>query len=147
MELEQLVIDQPLDQVEDTPAGEEEAEVGSPRRCEFAALPGNHQEDRRREDKDPGRQVEEPVDERVRLQPGDRVHPLSAVVAGEHVVPLQDLMEHDAIDEPAKPEAQDKCGCARRRHRRSAYPALRALASHPLRSCCASQVLERALQP
>jgi hypothetical protein len=108
MDPEQLVVDQALHQVEHAPAGEEQAEMRAPRGCELAALPGSYQEDRRREHEKPCGQVEEPVDERVRLQPGHGVHRLAAVIASEHVVPLQDLVKHDPVDEPAEAQAQDK---------------------------------------
>ena len=50
--------------------------------------------------RNPGRQVEEPVGQCVRLEPGDGVGRVVAGV-GEHVVPLQDLVENDPVDEPA----------------------------------------------
>jgi hypothetical protein len=49
--------------------------------------------------------VEEPVGERVGLQAGDGRHRMLAR-AGQHVVPLQDLMEHDAVDEAAEADPE-----------------------------------------
>jgi len=112
------VVDQALHQVEDAPAGEEEAEVHPPGRCEVAALPGAHQQNRGHGDEHPRDEVKETVYERVGLEPSHGVHRLAAAVAREHVVPLQDLVERDPVDEAAEPKAQDKGGCARRRHRR-----------------------------
>ena len=54
--------------------------------------------------------MEEPVDEGVGLESGDGGGRLAAVVAGEHVMPLQDLVEHDAVDEPAEADAYEKGG-------------------------------------
>jgi hypothetical protein len=110
MDSKQLVVDHALHKVEDTPAGEQQTEVPPPRRCQFAPLPGANQEDGGRRDEDPRRHMEEAVDQRVGLQPGDGVHRLAAVVPGEHVVPLQDLVEDDTVDETAKSEAQDEGG-------------------------------------
>jgi hypothetical protein len=60
--------------------------------------------------------VEEPVGERVRLEAGDgrlRV----AALAGQHVVPLQDLVEDDAVDEAAEPDAEQDARDGHRRRR------------------------------
>jgi hypothetical protein len=113
----QLVVDQALHQVEDAPAGEEQPEVHPPRRRQVAAPPGPEQKDRGGRDEDPRRQVEQPVDEGVRLEPRDGIHPLAAVVTREHVVPLEDLVEDDAVDEAPEPEPQHKGG-----RRRGARP-------------------------
>ena len=56
-------------------------------------------------DRDPGGEMEQPIPERVRLQPGDRRRGVAAL-AGEHVMPLQDLVEHDPVDEPTEAEAE-----------------------------------------
>jgi hypothetical protein len=49
--------------------------------------------------------MEEPVGQGVGLEPGHRVR---RVVDGgrEHVVPLQDLVEDDAVHEPAEAHSQ-----------------------------------------
>ena len=65
-------------------------------------------------DEYPSRQVEEAVDQRVRLQPGEGVHWLASVLSREHVVPLEDLVKDDAVDESAEPETHDERGGFRR---------------------------------
>jgi hypothetical protein len=51
--------------------------------------------------------VEEAVGQRVRLEPRDGVRRVVPGV-GQKVVPLEYLVQHDAVDEPAEPEAQDE---------------------------------------
>jgi hypothetical protein len=51
-----------------------------------------------------GRDVEQPVDEGVQPQIFNRIRWKSR--AADHVMPLQDLVKYDAIEEPAKPQAQ-----------------------------------------
>jgi len=63
--------------------------------------------------------MEEPVDERVRLQTGNGVHRLTAVLAGEHVVPLENLVQQDAVDEPAEADAHQQRRSLRRPRRPS----------------------------
>jgi hypothetical protein len=108
MEAEELVVDQPLDEIEGAPSGEQQPGVCPPGRRKLAALPCSQHQARRDGDEDPGRQVEEAVDEGVGLEPRHRVHRLAPGIPGEHVVPLEDLMEHDAVDEPAEAESQDE---------------------------------------
>src|SRR5215217_574788 len=70
VDAEQLVIDDALDDVEDTPTGEQHAEMNAPRRRQLAALPGTDYQQHRRDDQEPSREVEEAVGERVVLQAG-----------------------------------------------------------------------------
>jgi hypothetical protein len=105
---EQLVVDGALHEVEDPPAGEEEADVQAPWRRQLAAVPGADQQNAGHDDQDPGGKVEEAVDEGVRLESGDGVHRLAAVLAREHVMPLEDLMKRDPVDEATKPETQSE---------------------------------------
>jgi hypothetical protein len=63
--------------------------------------------------------MEESVGEGVRLEARDRRLRVAAL-AGQHVVPLQDLVQDDAVDEAAEPEAkQDARSGHRRRPSRS----------------------------
>jgi hypothetical protein len=50
--------------------------------------------------------MEEPVRERVGFQPCDRVH-RPVVRAGNHVVPLEELVEDDAVYESPEAETED----------------------------------------
>ena len=99
-----------FDQVEGAPAGEQHPEVRPPRRGE-PALPSTPSvvsviADG---DEDPRGEVEEAVHECVLLQSGDGVGRVLAR-AGEHVVPLEDLVKHDAVDEPAEADPQQERG-------------------------------------
>ena len=55
--------------------------------------------------------MEEAVGERVRFQPGHSVD-RAFLGAGDHVVPLQDLVEDDAVHESAEGEAEQNRGRA-----------------------------------
>ncbi len=112
---EQLVIDRSLGEVESAPADQHEADqradaVGDPP----AGSPQEHEPDRHEQ---PGRGVEEAVREGVRLEPGDGGLGI-ALGAREHVVPLQDLVQHDAVHEAAEAYAQEDPGCRERPSRR-----------------------------
>jgi hypothetical protein len=57
---------------------------------------------------------EDSVPERIRLQAvnsGLRV----AAFAGEHVMPLEQLVEHDSVHKAAQPDPQHDPGCSRTR--------------------------------
>ncbi len=53
--------------------------------------------------------MEEAVDEGVGLQPRDSRHRVVAG-GGQHVVPLQDLVQDDPVDEAAEAEAEQQAG-------------------------------------
>ena len=106
---EQVMIDETLDQVERTPADEEETDVRAPWRGHPSLLPHADGKPHPDEHEDPRRQVEQTVGDRVRLQPGDRRRRVS-VGGRQHVMPLQDLVQDDAIDEAAQPDAQQQTG-------------------------------------
>src|SRR5829696_1814190 len=67
-------------------------------------------------DGDPGERMEEAVRKRVRLEARHRRGRVAALAA-QHVVPLEDLVEDDAVDEPAEPDAEEDAGRARPDHR------------------------------
>jgi hypothetical protein len=81
--------------------------VAAPWRRHVAALPGADVERRAGYDRDPGGGVEEAVGERVVLEAGD-ARGRAAALAREHVVPLEDLVEDDPVDEAAEPDAQEQ---------------------------------------
>ena len=60
---------------------------------------------RTEEDDDPRRDVEEAVGEHVVFQPTDGGGGVLSG-GGEHVVPLEHLVEHDPIQEPAEPNPE-----------------------------------------
>lgn len=53
--------------------------------------------------------MEEPVSERVVFSAADRACRAAALV-GQHVVPLEDLVEHDSVHKPTEPDAKEKRG-------------------------------------
>jgi hypothetical protein len=89
-------------------------------RGELAALPGAQRQRHRDSDQHPCGEVEESVRERVGLQTG---HGAARVLAGvgEHVMPLQDLVQDDPVDEPPEADADEErrapsgsCECSTR---------------------------------
>jgi hypothetical protein len=55
--------------------------------------------------------VEEAIGQRVGLEPGDRRRRMLAGVR-EHVVPLEDLVQDDPVDEPSEAQAEEEPGGA-----------------------------------
>src|SRR4029450_12441791 len=101
MDAKYLVVDQSLHDVEDAPAGQDEPEVEPPVRCQASLAPSLDRGDGSDQDKNPGRQMKEPVCQRVDFQPGAGVHRVAADVT-YHVVPLKDLVKHNAVNEAPK---------------------------------------------
>jgi hypothetical protein len=54
------------------------------------------------QDKNPSRQMKEAVCQGVDIQPVGGVHRVAAYVA-DHVVPLKDLVKHNAVNEAPRP--------------------------------------------
>lgn len=102
VDTEEVVIDDALDQVEDAPAGEHEAEVEAPVRGQPTLTPRGDRGDRAEEDEEPGRDVEEPVGQRIHLESGDGGHRVVLDVT-DHVVPLEDLVQTIPSMNPPKP--------------------------------------------
>jgi hypothetical protein len=71
-----------------------------------------------RDDEEVSGGVEQPVPERVHLQVAHAVGRVAA--ARQHVVPLQDLVEHDAVEEAAEAEPEENS----RGRRKSLLPRL-----------------------
>ena len=114
MDAEELVVDQTLDEIEGAPARQQHPDMNAPRRRQLPSLPGPYRQQHATDDEEPCRQVEEPVGEGVRLETGDCTARMVPRVR-EQVMPLQDLVENDAVDEPTKAQPQDE----RRRSGRS----------------------------
>jgi hypothetical protein len=51
--------------------------------------------------------VEEPVCQRIDFQPGDGVHRVAADVT-HHVMPLKDMVKHNAVNEAAQTQAEEQ---------------------------------------
>jgi hypothetical protein len=109
VDTQDLVIDDPFSEIEGAPADQEAAEVSAPRRREFTPLPRPGSRNRARQDRDPGPDVEEAVCKCVVLQPDDGARWVAALVR-EHVVPLKNLMEQDAIHEATDTNAHQEGG-------------------------------------
>ena len=114
MEAKYLMVDQPLHDVEDAPAGEDEPEMEAPVRCQASLPPSPDRGDGSGQDKNPSRQMKEAVRQGVDFQPGNGVHRVAAYVA-DHVVPLKDLVKHNAVNEAPKTQAIQQTGHLRRR--------------------------------
>jgi hypothetical protein len=69
---EQQVVDSALHDVEHAPARQHQPDVERPVRCSAPLPPALQGDDRGGHDEQPGEQVEQPVGQRVGLQPGDR---------------------------------------------------------------------------
>ena len=75
--------------------------MGAPWRGQIASLPSPHRQRRARDYRNPRGEVKDAVGERVVLEPG---HPRcgTAPLIGEHVMPLENLVEQDSVDESAR---------------------------------------------
>jgi hypothetical protein len=112
MDAKDLVIDQPFDNVEDSPPGDDQPEVETPVGSEPSLPPSADCGDGTCQDQEPSSDVEESIGQCVHLEPGDRLHRLFVT---DHVVPLQDLVQDDAIDEAPEAEAIEQSLQFRRR--------------------------------
>jgi hypothetical protein len=106
---EQMVVDETLGDVEEPPAEQHPAGEHAARADAHVRPRGPPEEPDADGSEDPRRRVEEPVGEGVRLEPGDGRLRIAAL-AREHVVPLQDLVQHDAVHEAAQPDAEHDAG-------------------------------------
>src|SRR5215212_1849158 len=104
VDAENLVVDDPFDEVEGAPADDDPARESVPRFGPAPrALVAPPEQPDAASDSEPGEGVEETVGNRVLLQV---VHACRREpgASGQHVVPLEDLVEHDAVHEPAEPD-------------------------------------------
>jgi hypothetical protein len=105
--VQDVVVDDPFHQVEQPPAERLPADEGpgGPRHVgPLARLP---QQGHAGHGRGPGEGVEQPVPEHVDL---DVPHARRRQLARQHLVRLQDLVEHDPVHEPAQPDAQERGG-------------------------------------
>jgi hypothetical protein len=95
MQVQQLMVDQAFDGVEQTPAHQHATDE---RPCPAFLVAGTvrrHQSEDTGDRHDPRRHVEDPVTERVELQIREGI---GGRPSADHVVPLQDLMQDDAVE-------------------------------------------------
>jgi len=114
MNAKYLMVDQPLHDVEDAPAREDEPKVEAPVRRQTSLPPSPDRGNGSGQDKNPSRQMKKPVCQRVDLQPGNGVRRVATYVA-DHVVPLENLVKHNAVNEAPKTKAIQQTGHLRRR--------------------------------
>lgn len=105
MDTEDLVVNGPLDDVEQPPAETQQTSVRAPARWSLAALPCAHEQSGSHQHEHPRRQMEEPVRDGVALQAPHGVD--RAAFCGTHkVVPLKQLVQNDPVNEPAEAKAK-----------------------------------------
>ena len=107
VEAEDVVIDDAFNEVKRSPPDQEAADVSAPRWREFTPLPGSRGSDRAGQDCDPSGHMKEPVREGVVLQTTDGVSRTAPLIR-EQVVPLEDLVKEDAVDESAEADAHEQ---------------------------------------
>jgi hypothetical protein len=99
-----VVVDDALDEVENPPTGEDPSQQVLAARAEHVgtAPPERHEPD----DQEPIRHgVEQAISERVHLKAAD-ISRGEIPRTGQHVMPLQDLVQQDAIEESAETQSQ-----------------------------------------
>jgi dipeptidyl aminopeptidase/acylaminoacyl peptidase len=107
MKVQDLMVDQALDGVEETPADEHAADE---RRGPALLVPRpvrRHQDEHAGDRDDPRRRVEDAVAQCVQLQVLQRVRWRRSA---DHVVPLEDLMEDDAVEESTQSDSEEDGG-------------------------------------
>ncbi len=107
MEAEDLVVDDPLDEVEEPPAEQQRAAERTARPRNVRTTRGAPQHRHSGGHEDPCGGVKKPVPHHVDLH---RYEVDGHDPGGQHVVPLQDLVEDDAVDESAEPDTQEHAG-------------------------------------
>jgi hypothetical protein len=107
VDAEEVMIDEALDEVEQPRTDEQRADERSPPH-ESPELPaGAPQEDEPEHGHDPGGAVKEAVGEGIQL---DVVPDRLVLDRGEHVMPLEHLVQQDAVGEPTQGKPQDDAG-------------------------------------
>jgi hypothetical protein len=83
--------------------------VEAPVRCQPSLPPSLNRGDGSGQHKNPSRQMKEPVCQGVDFQPGNRAHRVTTYIA-DHVVPLKDLVKHNAVNEAPQTQAVQQTG-------------------------------------
>jgi hypothetical protein len=105
VDLEDVVIHDPFDEIEDPPAGENPTEERSPIVTDVVTSDGVPEHEKPGNDEQPRRAVEETIGERIRLETLDCGSGM-VTRAGQQVMPLEDLMKNDTVDETTEPCSQ-----------------------------------------
>ena len=100
---EQLVVHHPLNEVEDAPSEQESAGQQLAGPGEVPPMGRAPQDEQPDNDEDIGAAVEQPVPKGVELQVAESVN---WIPTAQHMVPLEHLVQDDAIEEAAKAKAE-----------------------------------------
>src|SRR4051812_17285925 len=107
MQVQELMVDQAFDGVEEAPADEHAADERGRAAFLVPRPVRRHQNEHADDRDDPGGRMEDAVTERVQLQVLDGI---GRHRSADHVVPLEDLMQDDAVEESTEPDAQEDGG-------------------------------------
>ena len=115
MDGKDMVVDNPFDDIEETPAKEQGANEDLRRPGGMRRSAGTPKQYETGDGGEIDAGVKEPVRERVCLESADcRRWP--AVSVAQHVMPLKQLMQHNPVEEASETKSeQDTCGDGRRR--------------------------------
>ena len=105
---EQVMVDHALNHIENAEADQHRPGEEFPGPPEMRPMRGTPERDQSEHDEDVGRGVEEPVEEGVDLQVLDAVRWIAG--ARDHVMPLEHLVQHDAVEEPPEAQAEEDAG-------------------------------------
>src|SRR4051812_27830166 len=100
MNAKQLVIDQALDQIKDTPTDQHCADQDTRRPCDATARTCSPQHGQADQREQVGHGMKQPIRERVQIEIRNTGGWVAS--AGKHVMPLQNLVEDDSIEESAE---------------------------------------------
>ncbi len=106
---QQLVVEEALDDVKESPPKQKEPDDRTPRGRGASAAPVPHGGGHARDHEQPRAGVEHAVGNGVQLQTIDRVDGVAGYIA-DQVMPLEDLMQDDAIDETPQAQADQESG-------------------------------------
>ena len=110
---ENLVVDQALDEIERTPAGENgPQEIFAGPRLRLLAG-GPKQQNDPTDGEHPNNEMKETVLRDLAFEVVDRIR-LARLGRANHVVPAEDLVEDDAVEETAETEPEDEAGAKER---------------------------------
>ena len=116
VQAQEVVIDDPLDDVEKAPPNEHPADEGLSAERPAPVLGSSPENPDTRQYSDPRRGVKQPVRKRVGLQARNRGLGVAAFTR-EQVVPLEDLMQQDPVYEPSEADAEQDARESRARDR------------------------------
>ena len=108
VQTEDLVVDHSLHHIEEAEADQQRANQKPGRPIKMPPVGGTPEHGQADHHEDLGADVEEAVEKRVKLEVFDTV--CREAGTGHHVMPLQDLMQDDAVEEAAEAKAEEDAG-------------------------------------